>query len=257
MNKRQAETVGRKRIVRSSLLLAVLLVLGLSGSPEPTAISAGELIGGLLQQNLDLPYNAEGAASEEEEDAPEIVYFYGQNYEASAVVYSLDESGSMTSNNRWALQSREVTRSISDLTDDSEFGVVYYGSRVSEFRNTPLKAEQSSKTAGIAWVRSRRPQGDTCIAEGTVRALQIVRRSASNFKAVIVTSDGHPDVCATGNGARGAEIARLIQMTLAANPGLMVKVHTVWVGQGSDREAQRFMRQLAEAHGGTFRAVSQ
>ena len=46
-----------------------------------------------------------------------------------------------------------------------------------------------------------------------------------------------------------------MQMILAANPGLAVKVHTIWVGRESNLAAQEFLRQLAEAHGGTFQAV--
>ncbi len=80
-------------------------------------------------------------------------------------------------------------------------------------------------------------------------------QSASKRKVVIVTSDGLPDVCPPGNVANGQQRQRLIQQTLDANPGLTVTVHTVWIGQRNDRDGQRFLRQLAEAHGGTFQAV--
>ena len=53
-------------------------------------------------------------------------------------------------------------------------------------------------------------------------------------RAVIVTSDGHPDVCATGNLATPAEQQRILQQTLAANPGLSVQVHTIYVGRSNE-----------------------
>ena len=108
----------------------------------------------------------------------------------------------------------------------------------------------------MSFVRSRRPNGDTCLQEGTVKALQIARLSEHIAKAVIVTSDGKPDVCSTGDAASASQRTRIIQATMSANPGLDIQVHTIWVGTGSNRDAINFMRQLAAAHNGTFRQVS-
>jgi Mg-chelatase subunit ChlD len=163
----------------------------------------------------------------------------------------------MTDQGRWQLQTREVIRAISELSAEAEFSVVYYGSRVTAFREQTIKATPSGKAAGIQFVKSRNPNGDTCIGEGTTKALQIVRRSASAHRAVIVTSDGRPDVCATGNLATPAEQQRILQQTVSANPGRGVIVHTIFVGRSGERQAIEFMRHLADAHGGTFRLVSQ
>ena len=239
------------------LLLSGLLLLGLYSLSGPDASRGADLLGsGPLKENLDLPYNAVGEGGDDDEDAPEIVLFYGQSYEASAVVFALDESGSMRDQGRWQLQTREVVRSIMELGKNAEFGVVYYGSRVSAFRERLLPATTDAKGAGITWVRARNPAGDTCIAEGVVKALQIVRKSGNKYKAVIVTSDGRPDVCATGDLATPREIPILYQKTLDANPGRSVRVHTIFVGRGTDRQAMDFLRRLAQIHGGTFRAVS-
>ena len=242
------------REARLSRWFGALAVFGLLLMSR--TVSSQGLLGGALKENLDLPYNAGGSIGEDDEDAPEVVVFYGSSYEASAVVFALDESGSMRNNGRWQLQTREVVRSISELSRDSEFGVVYYGSRVSSFRNTPLPATASAKSAGIGFVQSRSAQGDTCIAEGVVEALRIVKRSSTKYQAVIVTSDGRPDVCATGDRATAQQVLMLYQMTLAANPARSVRVHSVWVGQGSDRAATEFLRRLAALHGGSFRTVS-
>ena len=86
---------------------------------------------------------------------------------------------------------------------------------------------------------------------------KIVQRSSSRHRAVIVTSDGRPDVCATGNRATPAEQQRILQQTLAANPGRKVEVHTIFVGRSNDPDAISFMRLLARTHNGTFRLVSQ
>jgi hypothetical protein len=109
----------------------------------------------------------------------------------------------------------------------------------------------------MSFVVSREPQGLTCIGKGVVDALKIVRRSGNKHKAVIVTSDGGLN-CETGRfaSATAAQMQRVLRETLAANPGRKVKVHTIFVGVQTNRQAIEFMRALAEAHGGTFRMVS-
>ena len=240
---------------RAGLLSFGLLLLAVPAFLAPDSTAGQEFQGGLLKANLDLPYNAGALSDDEDEDAPEILIFYGAQYEASAVAFALDESGSMRDQGRWQLQTREVTRAIRELSGRAEFSVVYYGSRVSAFRNRTVKATPGNKLAGIHFVNSRSPNGDTCIAEGTIKALKIVQRSASQHRAVIVTSDGRPDVCATGNRANAQQQQILLQQTLAANPGRAVRVHTIFVGRSNDPEAISFMKRLAGVHGGTFKLV--
>lgn len=249
----------RKRVVGWALAgsmaaLALLLAPPLR-SPVRGDGGGGLLQGSALKANLDLPYNAGGEAAEEE-SIPEVLVFYGKTYEASAVCFALDESGSMKEQGRWELQTREVTTAIAELSEEADFGIVYYGSRVSAFRNSPVPATGNNKAAGLVFVRSRRPAGDTCVGEGVVKALQIVRQSRHKHRAVIVTSDGRPDNCATGNRATPQEVQMIYEQTLAANADRSAKVHTVWVGQGQDKQAMEFLRRLAQIHGGTFRAVS-
>ena len=162
----------------------------------------------------------------------------------------------MRDQGRWQLQTREVIRAINQLSGTAEFSVVYYGSRVSAYRNQPVAASGSNKASGISFIQSRNPAGDTCIAEGTIKALQIVRRSGSSHRAVVVTSDGRPDVCATGDRATPSQQQILLQQTVSANPGLAVEVHTIFVGRGNDSAAIEFMKKLARAHRGTFRLVN-
>jgi len=238
--------------VRKLLVLCVVLASSFLSlrAPRPTVGQDAS-----LKANLDLPYNAQGDA-EEEEDAPEVVVFFGQSYEANALVFALDQSGSMSENGRWQLQTREVNKAISELTERVDLGVVYYSSTVNAFREVPIRAIALNKTAAHGYIASRQPAGDTCLAEGLVKALEIVRKSEAKHKVVVVTSDGKPDICATGHQASPSEIEGLIQKTVAANPGRQVTVHTIWVGAGTDNEAITFMKKLAAAHGGTFRQVS-
>lgn len=251
MGQRSKRRAQFRRIPLLAAFLTVLLV------PERNGASDGpNLQSALRKQNLDLPYDAGSFSGEAEDEASQVHAFYGQSYEADAIAFALDKSGSMDNRSRWQIQTREVAKSLREMTARAEFGIVYYGSDVRRFKGRPVKANPGNKTAGVAYVKSERPQGDTCIAEGVVEALRIVRMAESNHRAVIVTSDGRPDVCATGNLATGTQIQRLLQKTLAANPGGKVRVHTIYVGSDTNREAVSFLRRLALAHSGTFRMAS-
>jgi len=208
-----------------------------------------------LKANLDLPFEAL-ATADEEEDVAEVVIFFGQSYAASAIVFALDESGSMAEEGRWELQTREVQRAVSELSEKAEVSVVYYASGVNSFRKVPVKAVAQSKAAAKNYVSSRSPEGDTCLGKGVVEALRIVRKSNSEHRAVVVTSDGRPDNCTTGSEATPKEVEVLLTDTLTANPGREVMVHTIWVGSGYDTQGIAFMKRLAAAHGGTFRQVA-
>ena len=219
--------------------------------------SRGQVLANDLKENLDLPYNAGGSVEDSEEDPPEIVIFYGQSYEASAIVFALDESGSMGDNGRWLIQSRELGRAIAELGRETQFGIVYYGSRVTTFRRYPVPATDENKKRGKAFVKSRRPEGDTCIGEGVVKALEIARKSEHKYRVVMVTSDGRPDVCGTGDRATSAQERQILANTKKANPGGQVRVHTIYVGRDTERAAIDFLRRLATAHSGTSRTLSQ
>lgn len=58
------------------------------------SLQAQDLGSGGLKENLDLPLDAIGEAGEEE-DAPEVVNFYGQTLEGDGFFYAVDRSGSM------------------------------------------------------------------------------------------------------------------------------------------------------------------
>lgn len=232
---------------------AANVLLGLVLCFLPCGLSDADVT---TKANLDLPYNAFGV-SEEEELAPEVIYFFGQSYESDAIVFALDESGSMNDNNRWTMQTREVVRAMTQLSEVAEFGLVYYSSGVKTFRNTPVSATSDNTGSAVAFINSRRPAGDTCLFEGLERALQIVNRSTAKRRAVVVTSDGMPDFCQTGHRLTEGQMEAALARSLALNAGVKATVHTIWVGAGTDRMAIQFMQRLARAHGGTFKLVNQ
>ena len=81
---------------------------------------------------------------------------------------------------------------------------------------------------------------------------------SSGYGPVIVVSDGRPTVCpfVRGQGRSEQLIREILQQTTAANPGLEIRVHTIYVGTDNDPQAIDFMRRLARTHKGTFRIVN-
>lgn len=229
-----------------------LLALAACG---PAAFGQGALP---LKANLDLPFDAAGS-DERDEEAPEVIFFYGGVYEASAVVFCLDESKSMRKHSRWDLQKREVTRAVFDLTERAELGLVLYSREVAAFREKLVTASQGNKAAVVSFMNSRQLKGGTCVGQGTIKSLQLLRPSQSEYRAVIVAGDGRPTARCGGSSGGSRDAAfyqRLLDQTVSANPGLEVRVHTIFVGTASDTDAMNFMRQLAQRHRGTFRAVT-
>src|SRR5881296_3444472 len=102
-------------LLPSFLFLSSLLL----STQELKAQSIGSGAGGSgagTKENLDLPFNALGAA-EDEEDAPEVVTFYGQQLEGDGFFYVIDHSLSMTESGELIIAKREVVRNISEFSE--------------------------------------------------------------------------------------------------------------------------------------------
>ena len=233
--------------------MGVVLLTLFMGGPS----SSSEFNPVILKTNLDLPYNAAAAASDEDEEAPEIVVFYGSMYEASAIVFCLDESLSMRKAGRWETQKKEINRTIMELSTQAEFGIVFYGAGSYSFRNNMMVANQGSKQAAIKFVNSRQMTLGTCLGPGVVKSLRMLQRSQSRHRAVIVSGDGRPTSCpfVRGSGRDPAVVRQVLQQTLAANPGRVIRVHTVLVGNDVTARDTDFMQTLARLHRGTYRRV--
>lgn len=252
--------------VRTSLVVGSIVILGclllqrppLVSSPTGSDLTGGDLTSGLSKANLDLPFNA-GGSSEEDEDAPEIVSFYGSMYEASAVVFCLDESKSMSKAGRWETQQKEIIRAISELSDQAQVGLVFYGDRSYSFRNSLASANQATKGAMIQWVVGRQLSLGTCLGGGVVDSLRMLQHAESKHKAVIVAGDGRPTSCpfVRGSGKDPRVAQQALMETLAANPGMQIRVHTILVGNNVTPRDIDFMRKLARLHRGTYRRVAQ
>ena len=212
------------------LALAIVSMLPVGAAPS-----------GFDRLNLDLPYNAAGGDSEED-DWVDTVHFYGVSFEANAVVFCLDESQSMFGP-RWEAQKREITRSIRNLDSRTRFNVVVWGLEAKGFRPDLQPASETNKLVALNFIDSRQLSYGQALKEGLIKSLSLLENSDSEHRAVILTSDGAPN---NDNG-------RLFSESLAANPGGQTQVHTVLMGSNHDDRSVRLMKELAVLHRGKYR----
>lgn len=240
----------------SPLFLAAMALASFSWSQSVTPKS-----GSGLKTNLDLPFDAAGEESQRE-DAPELIVFYGEAYEASNVVFCLDESLTMRRGGRFDIERREVRRAISELNPDAMFGVLFYGGQVTGFRRQLLKATTANKQAATAFINSRITNLGTCLGNSVAQALRMLHQSDARYQAVILVSDGTPTRCPfarlNGCGEKQVVCNEVLAQISGANIRRM-PVHCILVGN-ADRCGglpTQFMRAVSGLSGGSFRHVPQ
>src|SRR5688572_20689265 len=111
-------------------LLCAALVALLADLPSLRAQSLGGTAA--LKENLDLPYDALGDA-EAEEDAPEIVTFYGTQLEGDGFFYIIDRSGTMRDSGELEVAKREVSKNITEFSERVFFGVFFFDANLVKF----------------------------------------------------------------------------------------------------------------------------
>ncbi len=228
--------------------------------PAPSQ-SIGVSGGSFRKENLDLPFDAVGEAGESEE-APEIIVFYGQGYEATDIVFVLDESLTMNRQTRFQIEKREANRAISEMHTDSRFNVVFFGGQTTSFRRRMIEATTSNKRAAAAFVNGRATNLGTCLGEAVVEALRMLQRGGSRFPAVLLVSDGTPTRCPfvpSGDCAGRRRVVETVLSNIRSANTSRVPIHALLVGQ-EDRcagLAREFMTRVADSSSGTFRSLAQ
>jgi Mg-chelatase subunit ChlD len=221
------------------------------GSPQPAGNTSGS------KENLDLPYDAIGE-EDVDEDSPEVIQFYGQNYEGHGIFFAIDRSGSMQDSGELTVAKREVVRTISEFSSRVEFGIVFFARDAVKFptSGTPAKANPSTKQSGIAWVRGMQSAHASCPQQGLVQALQMANKADVKSSTLIYVGDG-------GGTCNGDE-ATYLRQTLAVVKGQNYKraqINSIGVliqTQSRDDQVKHrdFLRQLATMNGGRYTEVS-
>ena len=237
---------GAARIL--SALLAVVWALTLA--PYAAAQSLG---GGFQKANLDLPFDADAGEGEEDEDAPEIIQFYGQTFEGDGTFVAIDRSGSMQNSGELDIAKREVTRMITEFSDKAYFGIVFFDKQILKYPTSgrAAKANPSMKAGAISWVQTVAGGVGSCCQEGLIAALTFANSAPAKRKVVVYVGDG-------GGTCKGQNEQTYLTSTLAAFKGAnfqRAQCNAIGVLEvGASQE--RFLRSLASSNGGSYTKVT-
>lgn len=205
------------------------------------------------KENLDLPFDAVGS-SEDEEEAPEIVVFYGQQYEGDGFFFCCDRSGSMNDGVKWKRMQQEVVKNISQFSEKVEFSIVFFDAGMVCFppSGRPAEASPALKAAGIAMVMSAVPGHGTCAKPALIKTINYANQSSSKRKTCIYLSDGH--TTCDGQGSESA-YANTILAEVTARNTQRAHINTICIGQTDVMED--FMRKLAAQNNGQYSRLVQ
>ncbi len=149
-----------------SLSHSLFAVLFFCFALSQTTFLEGQTLGGsgILKANLDLPFDA-GLLNQdtEDEDAPELITFYSQQYEGDGIFYCIDHSGSMR-DGELVIAKREVVRNIREFSSRVQFGIVFFDLNILKYPGggRPTEASPASKASAIAWVSAVGIGGGSC-----------------------------------------------------------------------------------------------
>lgn len=222
---------------------------------------------------LDLPSGG-GSSDEDSEDHPELIHFFGEEYEGDAFFWCLDRSGLTkfikcppsnhcnpspsppcgeillpeSLESIYELQ-EEFSLALSSLSSSAEFGVVVFSNEVLAWREIPMQADSLNKLSAINWVTGVMWGLESCIGPAMLKTINLANQSNRQLKQIFLYADREP-YC---DGDRKGEES-LKQITQANWKS--IPIHTIYRFpdvQLEDDDGYRFMEQLAVSNKGTFR----
>ncbi len=203
-----------------------------------------------LKRPLDLP--AKGAAKQEEdEDAPETILFYGQEFEGDAFFWCIPAYGFCGETDTFASIRTEVTNAVTQLTSRSMIDLVAYNSATYVWRPKAQRATGGNKAGAIAWMNMLVPIESHCLLEAALTTLGI-SQATNKPKKVLIVMGARTPYCGTDGGTEYSEQC-LMQITTANYENS--KINTVYFTSSFYSGEQSFYVELAAMNGGSFRQV--
>jgi hypothetical protein len=213
-------------------------------------LGAGEA----CKENLDLPIHGRGDGDKEEEDeiAPYIFVFYGQQFEGDAIFFSCDRSGTMKKGLKWPTLQRELIQSITGFSRGVQFGIAFFDAGLSKFppSGRPAEATQATKAAATAYVRSLSPGGGTCCRNGLFTAIEFAQQAVAKRKLIIHLADG----ITTCPGHNPETYRRETLIQVRQRNVERIPINTICIGPvGGVNES--WMQELAYSNGGSYSRI--
>jgi hypothetical protein len=237
-----------------------LLVLGLFFVPGHIDSAS---VPGIGQRFLDLPDGF--GVSEEDEDIPELIEFYADEYEGDAFFFCLDKSDSMGETaaggrKKWQVRNDETIKAISGMTKRSVACVVFFDFKKLQsdtYGDPPIRMDAAGKAQLIGQIsqvdRAHHDGSDSCICEGMMRTFQVANKTQNSYRVCFLLADGRAQ-CDGGE----TDPDRVFQRIMSANIH-RIPINTIYTGQqqGTDWERGKpVLERLAQATGGKFKIAS-
>lgn len=206
-----------------------------------------------VKENLDLPFDALGEEDEEDEEAPEVVMFYGTALEGEGFFYVIDRSGSMQDSGELVIAKREVTRNITEFTERVRFGVFFFDKGVQRFPSgdQAAKADSGSKASAISFVESMTSGSGSCPLVGLAAALDMANKCSVRRKVITYVGDG-------GGHCAGARNEAEYHARTLAGVGVQnyqrLQINAIGVLDVSPAQ-ELFLQSLASMNGGTYKRI--
>lgn len=179
----------------------------------------------------------------------------GQEIAADAVFFVVDRSGSMQNTGELRRAQQIITGVLeNDLSRGDEFGITFFDSGVLKFPSSGMPARATAGEIAVAarWVAAMRGGGGSCVQQGFLSALGFVDSAAARNSAIIYIGDGG-GTCAGRSETQ--YLAATLQTVTEANQG-RARIYTFGVLMRGRPRQENFLRELAEANGGTYTPVS-
>ena len=177
------------------------------------------------------------------------VVFYGIPLLGDGIFYVVDTSGSMMDSGELNIAKNEIIRTINELPEDHQFGIVFFASNVTKFPASgfPATANAAMKAAATSFVESIGQGAGSCPQQGFAAALDMARASSARRDVVVYAGDG-------GGTCQGADEATYLKQTLQQvteeNSG-HAQIHSVGV-LSPNRIGEDFMKALAAQNSGIY-----
>lgn len=204
------------------------------------------------KENLDLPYDAVGN-NEDDEDAPEVVSFYGQTLEGDGFFYVIDRSGSMQDSGELGIAKREVTKNVTEFSDRVQFGIVFFAKDVLKFPQSgqPAEANPGMKSSATSWVQSMAGNSGSCCLAGFTAVLQLANQSSSKRKVIVYLGDGG----GTCSGEDETTYLNKTRSSVSAQNFQRIQINTIGVLTLNPLN-EKFLKDIAASSGGTYTRIT-
>jgi hypothetical protein len=238
----------------------LLLVLLISGCFIVSGHVFSGTIPGVGQRFLDLPDGF--SVSEEEEDAPELIEFYSNEYEGDAWFFCLDKSDSMSANTgggqpKYMVRNRETIKALTALTKRSTATCLFFDWKKAQsdiFGDPPVRMDAAGKSRMIGQVSrmtvANHAGSDSCICAGMLRVMQVANKAVNAHRVLLLVADGRAQ-CSGDE----TDPERVFQK-ITSNNIHRIPINTIYTGAQSGDDwtiGKPLLERLARATGGKFK----